>query len=123
VNGWKTPSAQYLQDVNKAAPLIESLLFRPPYGRIRKSQTKGLDAAMQKQNVKVVMWDVLSADFDTSVSPETCAGIVLQHSEPGSIIVFHDSEKAFPNLQFALPRVLEKLTAEGYSFQKLTAGA
>jgi peptidoglycan/xylan/chitin deacetylase (PgdA/CDA1 family) len=121
LNGWQTPTPQYLADAGKAVPLIESSLFRPPYGRITRNQAKQLAVAF-RQNVKVVMWDVLSADFDTSISPETCAGIVLRYVEPGSVVVFHDSEKAFPNLQFALPLVLDKLKKDGFYFRRLEKG-
>jgi peptidoglycan/xylan/chitin deacetylase (PgdA/CDA1 family) len=118
-NGWHTATAEYLADVEKASHFIETDLFRPPYGRIKRGQAKKLTGAMKKSNVKVVMWDVLSADFDTSISPQTCAGIVLKHVEPGSVIVFHDSEKAFRNLQYALPLVLKNLKKDGYGFEKL----
>jgi len=118
-NGWETPDDAYLADVQKASALIDSRLFRPPYGRIRKRQAKRLYEAVGKKKVTVVMWDVLSADFDTSISPEACAGIVLKYVEPGSIVVFHDSEKAFPNLQYALPKVLMQLKKEGYQFSAL----
>lgn len=119
LNGWKTPDDLYLADVQKAGVLIDSRLFRPPYGRIRSRQAKKLATALQRDRVNVIMWDVLSADFDLSVSPEKCARIVLERVEAGSVVVFHDSEKAFPNLQYALPRVLEKFSGEGYSFQRL----
>jgi peptidoglycan/xylan/chitin deacetylase (PgdA/CDA1 family) len=118
-NGWKTPDEDYLADVKKAGALIDSELFRPPYGRIRRGQAKRLASTLKKANVTVVMWDVLSADFDRSVTPEACAKIVLDRVEAGSVVVFHDSDKAFPNLQYALPRVLEKFSKEGFSFQKL----
>ena len=118
-NGWKTPATEYLQDVAKAGAVIDSTLFRPPYGRIRKVQASGLSTVLKKQPVTVIMWDVLSADFDASIAPETCAGIVLKYVRPGSIVVFHDSEKAFKNLRYALPVVLEALTKRGYSFKKL----
>ena len=119
LNGWKTANNIYLKDVEKASTVIDAHLFRPPYGRIRFGQAKSLKYVMKKNNVKVVMWDVLSADFDASVSPETCAANVLANVESGSIVVFHDSEKAFRNLKHTLPLVLEKLLKEGYSFKKL----
>jgi len=118
-NGWKTPAADYLQDVTRASIVIDSSLFRPPYGRVKKKQAAGLAEAMQKRSVKLVMWDVLSADFDRSVSPEQCAAIVVRHVRPGSVVVFHDSEKAFRNLEFALPYVLENLKTRGFCFRKL----
>jgi peptidoglycan-N-acetylglucosamine deacetylase len=119
LNGWKTKTAVYLDDISKADNIIDSDLFRPPYGRIKREQAKQLSIIINKNNVKVVMWDVLSADFDTSISPETCARIVLAGVEPGSVVVFHDSEKAFPNLQMALPVVLRELKNAGFSFGKL----
>lgn len=118
-NGWRVARTDYLQDVTRASTVIDSSLFRPPYGRLKKKQAAGLTEAMRKENIKVVMWDVLSADFDQSISPEQCAGIVLRHVRPGSIVVFHDSEKAFRNLQFALPHVLEKLESRGFQFCRL----
>ena len=119
LNGWQTSTDDYLQDVAKAAAVIDSQLFRPPYGRIKKAQAKGLSSKMQERKVTVVMWDVLSADFDPTISPQTCARIVLQHVEPGSVVVFHDSEKAFPNLKVALPVVLEECKKRGFRFQRL----
>jgi peptidoglycan-N-acetylglucosamine deacetylase len=120
LNGWHTPDKAYLEDAAKASALIDSNLFRPPYGRIKRSQAKALQNGLRESTVKIVMWDVLSADFDTSMKPEACADIVVKRVEPGSIVVFHDSEKAFPNLQIALPLVLEKLEKEGYRFEKIT---
>lgn len=119
VNGWKTETKAYLEDVRLAAKVIDSELFRPPYGRIRRRQAKGIRAVIKKENAKVVMWDVLSADFDSSIGPETCARMVLECARPGSVVVFHDSEKAFPNLQEALPVVLGELKKRRFSFKKL----
>ena len=121
LNGWESETKVYLDDVKKASSVIDTCLFRPPYGRIRRSQAKQIPISMKRENVKIVMWDVLSADFDATITPESCAGIVLKHAEPGSIIVFHDSEKAFPNLQVALPVVIEELTKREFSFEKLQA--
>lgn len=118
-NGWKTETAAYLEDVKKASAVIDSQLFRPPYGRIKRRQSAGLSRAIHKKDVRVIMWDVLSADFDVNLPPQRCAEIVLKHVRPGSIVVFHDSEKAFANLQVALPLVLEALSRKGYLFGKL----
>jgi peptidoglycan-N-acetylglucosamine deacetylase len=118
-NGWKTADEDYLADVAKASSVIHSNLFRPPYGRIRKKQAKGLSSAMQTATIKVVMWDILSADFDSSISPEQCAQNVLKNVRPGSVIVFHDSEKAYTNLSYSLPLVLSNLKNGGYSFEEL----
>ncbi|MBB1287075.1 polysaccharide deacetylase family protein [Flavisolibacter sp. BT320] len=118
-NGWKTESTAYLDDVKRASVYINSDLFRPPYGRIKSGQASRLSGAMDKKNVRVIMWDVLSADFDVTISPHHCSEIVLKFVRPGSIVVFHDSEKAFPNLKVALPLVLEALSCQGYTFGKL----
>lgn len=105
LNGWKTENEKYFRDVAKAAQLIESDLFRPPFGRISKFQ---IHALMGKQlNLRIVMWHVISADFDTSLSPDQCYLNVVRNAGPGSIVVFHDSDKAFKNLKGSLSRTLE----------------
>jgi len=119
LNGWKTSTDDYLNDVKQAAQLIDSNLFRPPYGRIKMKQARGISKAIQSSKPKIIMWDVLSADFDTAISKEECLSNVMDHVRPGSVIVFHDSEKAFPHLQFVLPIVLESLKKEGYEFRKI----
>lgn len=113
LNGWKTANNIYLDDVSEAAKHIVSDLFRPPYGRLKTSQ------ARQLANYKIVMWDVLSGDFDENLSGEQCAENVLLSAKHGSIIVFHDSEKAFKRLVIALPKVLSFFYNQGYSFKKL----
>jgi peptidoglycan-N-acetylglucosamine deacetylase len=107
LNGWKAPVKDYIANTREAAQYIQSPLFRPPYGRIKRKHVPLLKQAM-KAETKVIMWDVLSADFDTTISKEQCADNVLKYTQPGSIIVFHDSEKAFKNLAYALPLVLEE---------------
>jgi peptidoglycan/xylan/chitin deacetylase (PgdA/CDA1 family) len=119
LNGWKTKNQVYLQDISKASGYIDSTLFRPPYGRISFSQSKRLSLFMKKPNTKVVMWDVLSGDFDLSISPEHCTENVLRSSRPGSIIVFHDSSKAFPRIKSALPETLKFFGEKGYRFLAL----
>ena len=91
------------------------LLFRPPYGKIKIAQAKRL----RQLGYKIIMWDVLSADFDTSISKEKCLENVLENAMPGSIIVFHDSVKAFPNLEYTLPKALKYWSAKGFVFEKL----
>ena len=119
LNGWKTSNDIYLQDISLASKEINSNLFRPPYGRITSFQAKNLKAAMGGKEVKVIMWDVLSADFDIECTPEQCLANVVLPTVPGSIIVFHDSEKAFPKLQYSLPRMLKHFAEKGYSFKSL----
>ena len=117
LNGWKTPDKEYIRDISLAAGYIHSTLFRPPYGRIRRSQYRQLKAA--HPNMRVIMWSVLSGDFDTGLSPETSLSYVLRYTKPGSIIVFHDSAKAWDRLQYALPRVLAHFKQEGYRFERI----
>lgn len=120
LNGWKTETDKYIADIKEAAKHIATNLFRPPYGRIKKSQAKRINEALKNSTSgKVIMWDVLSADFDNSITPEECLKNVLQNVEAGSIVVFHDSEKAFKNLQFVLPKVLAELDKKGYVFRKI----
>jgi peptidoglycan/xylan/chitin deacetylase (PgdA/CDA1 family) len=118
VNGWKTTDDVYLEDVNRAAQLIDSPLFRPPYGRLKRTQIKKLQTKDHRPQT-IIMWDVLSADFDTKLTPDACLGYVLYHTKPGSIVLFHDSEKAWPRMSVALPKVLEHFSREGYRFEAI----
>lgn len=117
LNGWKTSDADYLSNISQAAKFIDSDLFRPPYGRISAFQASLL--RKPPLSYKIIMWDVLSADFDRKLSPERCSRNVIRHARPGSIVVFHDSEKAFPRLEKALPAVLGYFKERGYRFEVL----
>ncbi|MGY3055387.1 peptidoglycan/xylan/chitin deacetylase (PgdA/CDA1 family) [Pedobacter sp. UYEF25] len=147
LNGWKTDDETYLANVLRAQKLTQTNLFRPPYGRIAKSQIERLmvegwkvegetaqsEVGSRKSEVgdqshpftlnlpalNPIMWDVLSGDFDTNLSPEKCYQNVIKNTENGSIVVFHDSLKAFDRLQYALPRVLQYFTQKGYGFSSL----
>jgi len=113
-DGWFQRTTTYLKDVERAQMLIpkqEPLLFRPPYGRMRASQERGL-----LNQYRIVMLDILAGDFDRSLTGERCAKEVIRHGGPGAIVVFHDSVKAFPRLQIALPKVLEHFASLGYQF-------
>jgi peptidoglycan-N-acetylglucosamine deacetylase len=116
LNGWKTDSAVYLDNIEKARRLIDSDLFRPPYGRASAFQIRNL---RQKLGYKIVMWDVLSGDFDPSVSGRQAAENVISKSRSGSIVLFHDSTKAFSVLQEVLPLVLAYFSREGYAFKTI----
>ncbi|NII85508.1 MULTISPECIES: polysaccharide deacetylase family protein [unclassified Pedobacter] len=130
LKGWKTDNETYLQNTLKCQELTQTNLFRPPYGRIRKSQIKSLKSKVQSpksdsrlktidSGLKIIMWDVLSGDFDIKLSPEKCYQNVIKHTENGSIIVFHDSLKAFDRLAYALPKVLAYFTEKGFTFATL----
>ena len=97
------------KNVLKADEMINSKLFRPPYGRITRSQVKSL-----KNRYKIIMWDVLSGDFDINIKPESCINNVISAAKSGSIIVFHDSEKSKNTLMKTLPEILRYYTVKGY---------
>jgi peptidoglycan/xylan/chitin deacetylase (PgdA/CDA1 family) len=116
MNGWKNNTTNYIVDIQEATKSISSNLFRPPYGRISFSQIKALrlDPSLPQE---IIMWDVLSGDFDTTISGDQCAQNVIQHAVPGSIIVFHDSAKAMDRLRVALPKVLSHLVNKGINLR------
>ncbi len=121
LNGWKTNKQDYIENAKLFEEEYSKLstekcqLFRPPYGKIKPSQSKILRA----MGYKIIMWDVLSVDFDVTITPEQCLENVLKNVRSGSIIVFHDSVKAFVNLEFVLPRTLEFLKQKGFVCVKL----
>ncbi|HET7118538.1 MAG TPA: polysaccharide deacetylase family protein [Hanamia sp.] len=118
LNGWKTDDKKYLEDIAEAAKIIDSELFRPPYGRISRFQLKAISG--EKLKLKPIMWDVLSGDFDTTLTADNCYLNVINNAKPGSIIVFHDSSKSFPVLQQTLPRILEYYFNKGFLFKILS---
>jgi peptidoglycan-N-acetylglucosamine deacetylase len=117
LNGWKTPDKEYFRNIIQASKYIDSDLFRPPYGKISSLQIAYLQSGAL--NFKVIMWDVLSADFDNKVSVEKCISNVTGNAANGSIVIFHDSEKAFSNMKMALPKVLIHFSKEGYKFNSI----
>lgn len=117
LNGWKTAAPVYLENVAEAKKYIDSKLFRPPYGKITQFQLQQLGS--EKLQLQAVMWSVLSGDFDKKLTPEKCLDNVTKNTTSGSIVVFHDSEKAFSRLEYALPRVLKYFSERGYSFEKI----
>ena len=118
-NGWQTQTEAYIADVKKSADYIQSSLFRPPYGRIKKAQAAGVKKVLGAQT-KIIMWDVLSCDFDPAFSKQQCLQNVVQNAGAGAIIVFHDSEKAALNLMYALPAVLEHLARKKLAFKPIS---
>jgi peptidoglycan/xylan/chitin deacetylase (PgdA/CDA1 family) len=116
VNGWKTTDYTYFKNVLQCDKFVQSNLFRPPYGKIKRSQTRAL-----KNRFDIIMWDVLSGDFDTEITAEQCLKNVVKHTTQGSIIVFHDSVKAGDKMLYALPRFLEEFSKNGYQFSAIPA--
>lgn len=124
LNGWKTNTVAYLQNIedaekyfeeNRKSEIVKKKLFRPPYGRLTFSQSRKI----RKMDYKIIMWDVLSADFDPKISSEKCLENVIRNIENGSIIIFHDSVKASEKLKFVLPKVLEYYSYLGYDFKSM----
>lgn len=119
LNGWETPTEAYIENIKLCEEVIEkttnynsrSKLFRPPYGKLKTAQAR----VIEKLGYEIIMWDVLSADFDTTISKEKCLDNVLSNVKPGSIIVFHDSVKAFKNLQYVLPKTLAFLKENNFN--------
>lgn len=130
LKGWKTATPIYIDNVRATEQIIRAQvpnlepqpnkaikLFRPPYGKLTPKQGKALLA----KGYKIIMWDVLSFDWDQRVSKTACLNDVLTNSNSGSIIVFHDSKKAARNMQYALPKTLAYFTEKGYVFKTLTS--
>ena len=119
LSGWSTPDARYLENIQSFEKAItdkvekSSLLFRPPYGRIKRSQIKSLT------DFKIIMWDVLAFDFNKNIAPENCFRKTTTAVRDGSIIVFHDSLKAEKNMSYAFPRLVADLLQRGYTFKTL----
>ena len=118
LNGWHNNTPDYLENVAACEASIRrhsgnrSTLFRPPYGKVARAQAKQLNHL----GYKIIMWDVLSADFDQTITPEKCLENVIANCRPGSIVIFHDSVKAAENMQFALPQAIDYLKEKGYDF-------
>ncbi len=106
--GWGMPLERYLEDIDFAADVVQSELFRPPYARMTPSQMRAV-----AKHYKIVMWDIVSRDYNRTLSREACLRNVTRHLAPGSIVVFHDSEKSFRNMSYALPRTLERIKQMG----------
>jgi peptidoglycan-N-acetylglucosamine deacetylase len=112
--GNKTNDEHYFNDIDKCGELVKSPLFRPPHGRIKLSQIKYL-----KHKYKLIMWSILTGDYNHKLSKEQVLNNSIRHTKDGSIIVFHDSLKASERMLYALPRMLEHFTAKGYKFEKI----
>lgn len=115
MKGWQVSTSDYIANTALAARLCKSSLFRPPYGKIKFNQ-----ARLLSKTYRLVMWDVLSYDFDIHTQPEQCYRNVIDNAKAGSVIVFHDSLKAEKNLKYALSKTLKYFTEKGYTFEKLT---
>jgi len=123
LKGWKTSTTIYLENIMEIESVLKDYalpnskkLFRPPYGKITNRQSK----KVIDKGFSIIMWEVLSGDFDKRITKEKCLDNVLRNTKPGSIIVFHDSLKASENMQYALPKVLDYYTKKGFVFEAIT---
>lgn len=123
LNGWKNSNATYIKNIEKTeetfkhfnTSTFQQKLFRPPYGKIKPNQAKKI----RRKGYKIVLWDVLSGDFDQSISKEKCLKNILKNTKKGSIIVFHDSVKASKNMKYVLPKVLAYFSEKGFVFDSI----
>ena len=110
IKGWNTSTEDYIKDIEACQQYVSSDLFRPPYGRITREQIQQL-----KQKFRIIMWSILSCDFDKKLNQEKALRGLKDKTRKGSIIVFHDSVKAEDNLRFLLPKYLQFLNHKGYT--------
>ncbi|HBG70121.1 MAG: hypothetical protein A2W93_10310 [Bacteroidetes bacterium GWF2_43_63] len=114
-DGWKKNSDEYEQNIQRGFDFIPGNMFRPPYGHITPWQINRM-----KDQVYIVLWTVLSYDFDNNTTPARCLRNVMRFTKRGSIVVFHENLKAIPRLKYTLPRYLEHYISQGYRFEALT---
>ena len=119
LKGWQTSHDDYVKNTNKCQETLEeystSSLFRPPYGRITKRQTKSL----KESGYEIIMWDLISYDYDEKININQALKQLIRNSKPGSIVVFHDSSKAWKQLKIMLPKYMHALNKQGYSFESI----
>ncbi|MFI3330681.1 MAG: polysaccharide deacetylase family protein [Rikenellaceae bacterium] len=106
--GWGMSLENYVEDIDFANQILKSDLFRPPYGRIKPSQARVIS-----ERYNMIMWDVLSRDYSSMITPKKCLENVTKYVREGSIVVFHDSNKSLTNLHYVLPKVLDYLDSKG----------
>ena len=114
LQGFKTNDQAFFSNIEQAAGLIDSNLFRPPHGLLKASQYNYL-----KKKYSVIMWDLISCDYNKRFSPERIYKNVRDFVRPGSIVTFHDSEKAMLNLMQALPPSIKWMKEQGYCFKAI----
>jgi peptidoglycan/xylan/chitin deacetylase (PgdA/CDA1 family) len=114
LKGVSVSTDDYVANVKKAAESIESRLFRPPYGRINYKQKKAL-----RGDYEIVMWDLITQDYNKNLSPETILHFIKRYTRNGSLVVFHDSIKAERNMLTVLPMAIEYWNSKGYRFDVL----
>ncbi|GAA4793789.1 polysaccharide deacetylase family protein [Olivibacter ginsenosidimutans] len=116
LKGWKTSTNEYLKNVEKCQQYTQTNLFRPPYGQCTPKQFSQL-----RKKYRIIMWDVITYDFDQRLSAEACYKNAIDNVTNGSIVVFHDNIKATARLYDALPRAIEYWLQQGFTFKMITA--
>lgn len=114
IKGWQSTNQFYIDNIKKAAEVIPSNLFRPPFGRIKPSQIKLL-----KKDYRIVMWSILTRDYDKNLNPYTALKHLNKLTKPGDVVVFHDSEKAKENMLVMLKGMLQHFHQQQYQFKTL----
>ncbi|WMJ74508.1 polysaccharide deacetylase family protein [Cytophagaceae bacterium ABcell3] len=123
LNGWKVSDKEYFANIEKCRQVLQSnmgessgskMLFRPPYGKIRFSQIRKV-----KEQYRIVMWNVLTKDYDNTFDEQDCLEQALKGTKPGALVLFHDNHKAMKNLEFVLPAYIKHLLDQGYCFKKI----
>ncbi len=118
LNGWKTSDTNYINDIKEVVQYINSTsLFRPPYGRITKSQIKKIISL--NFPLSIIMWNILAGDWEQSLHPHKCFNQIKNKIYPGAIVVFHDSDKAKERMEYAFPKLLKCASEQGYNFKKI----
>lgn len=112
--GWNTGTREYVDSVNKTRLLVGSDLLRPPHGKMTTAQIRAL-----KKEYRLIAWSVISYDWDKSLTPDDCFENVVRKSDDGSIIVFHDSEKAVGNMIPTLTKMLQYYSDRGFAFERI----
>jgi peptidoglycan-N-acetylglucosamine deacetylase len=115
LSGLTTDTEAYIKNIEKASEYIDSSLFRPPHGRMKATQQSEIS-----KSYEIVLWDILTFDFNKNLTPEDCFGNVKQFGRPGSIVVFHDNMKAEDNMIYALSQTLLLYSKAGYKFKALS---
>jgi len=114
LNGWKTNTRNYVEEVHQCRDYFSTTLFRPPYGKFKLSQYYAL-----RKEYRFILWSLLTRDYSSRVSPKKCLEIAIKHTQPGSIVVFHDNLKAKDKLLYTLPRYLDHFLDKGYRFERI----
>lgn len=114
LNGWRTSPGAYLYDVRRCRELVDSSLFRPPYGRFTPTQY-----LLLRNDFRFILWSVLTYDFHRNTTPEQCLDNAIGNAGIGSVVVFHDNPVSMANVRYALPRFIDHFLNLGFQFRSI----